>query len=111
MFHTGIPSSKRLISAHGTAGLWLQLLSLLLSKTTSKQSFPLDSALSVPMTCREKGGSQSTVSEYIGYRAIMDFQNAFFGECFSHLPGTEMGMLKFVLEYLSLVLQCEPSGM
>jgi len=63
------------------------------------------------MTCREKGGSQSTFSEYIGYRPIMDLENAFMGESSSNLPGTEVAMLKFVLDHFVPVFSCKPLGM
>ena len=63
------------------------------------------------MIYRQKGGGQAALSEYISYRAIMNLQNAFSGEFFSDHSRTEVWMLKFVLDYLILVLLGEPSGM
>ena len=51
------------------------------------------------------------LSEDVDYCPIMDLQNAFLGESFSDLPGTEVGMLKFVLDYFVPVLSCKPLGM
>jgi hypothetical protein len=55
------------------------------------------------MIYREKGGSQTTLFEYIDYCAIMDLQNSFPNQGFSDLPGTEMGMLELVLDHFALV--------
>jgi hypothetical protein len=49
--------------------------------------------------------------ENIDYCAIVDLQNAFLGESFSDLPGTEVGMLEFVLYHFALIFWCEPFGM
>ena len=41
----------------------------------------------------------------------MDLENAFLSESYSDLPGTEVGMLKFVLDYFVPVFSCKPLGM
>jgi hypothetical protein len=41
----------------------------------------------------------------------MYLQNAFIGKCFSDLPGTQMRMLEFILNYFILVFLCESLGM
>lgn len=63
------------------------------------------------MTCREKGGSQTALSENTGYWAVTYRQNPFLRKRFSHLSGTQMGILKFVLSYFVLILSCKSFGM
>jgi hypothetical protein len=41
----------------------------------------------------------------------MDLKNAFLSESYSDLPGTEVGMLKLVLDYFVPVFSCKPLGM
>jgi len=85
-------------------------MSLAPSEAASRPPFQAGSGLSVRVTCREKGGSQTMFSEYIAYRAVMELQNTFLGECFSNLSGTEVGMMEFVVDHFILIFSREPSG-
>ena len=87
------------------------MIYLALSEIAGRQSSQADSDHLVRMTCRQKRGGQTTLFEYIGYRAIVDLQNVFSVEFFSDHSRTEVGMLELVLGYFILVLLCEPSGM
>ncbi len=49
--------------------------------------------------------------EDIDHCAIVDLQNAFLGESSSDLPGTEVWVLEFILNYFVLILSGKPSGM
>ena len=83
---------------------------LALSETASRLPFQAGSDHAVRMTCREKGGGQTTLFGNIDYCAVMDLQNALLSQGFSDLPGAEVGILKLILDHLILVFPCEPSG-
>ena len=44
-------------------------------------------------------------------RMVVSLQNPFFGQAFSDLSGTQVGVMELVLDYLILVFSCEPFGM
>lgn len=81
-------------------------MSLALSMTASRLPFQTGFCLSVQMTCQQKGGTQTIIIEDVCDRMIADLPDTFFGHGFSNLTGTEVGMLKFVMDYFVFVFLC-----
>ena len=111
MSRSGIASNIKWNLAYHIVFQYQRSVYLDLSETANRLSFQAGPYPLVRVTCREKGGGQSTFSEYIGYRPVMDLENAFLGKRFSDLSGTEVRVLKFVLSYLVLIFSCKPFGM
>jgi len=63
------------------------------------------------MICRQKGGIQILLFEYIGYCAIAYLQNSFLGKGFGDLPRAKMRMKNFIFDHFAFVFSCESFGM
>jgi hypothetical protein len=81
------------------------------SETANKLPFEAGSGHSVPMTCREKGGSQAAFLKDVCDRMVIDLQNVFLGKRFGDFSRTQVGMLEFILNYFGFVFLCKSFGM